>query len=254
MKKFFLLLFVAFLAVFLGCDDGLEVVNVLDVVDDVISEQSEESDFIRSQDRDIILDTEEKLSKIFTIVDDNIFLSNKRGTLIYAFDMQGAFKYKIDMPEEVRIKISGRYWQAKLAGFKPDDNFLIVYLRIYHGLSSNATSDTIYSEVYFREVDSRFEYHKHVRHSFLHSREYDNEDIRLNVSEQTFRIHDKLFYLNVYGDHIKNYHPNAIEIPLGDLDKNWAFQQPFWHKKTQTLYLMENRYGNTYKIVAFVSN
>ena len=257
-------IFLLLIIVFVGCDQGQKMLAPV-IMDDIhvpVAEAPMPEEpmptqgfrFERASNKDIILDTQAKLVKTFTIVGDNIFMCDKYGREVHVFDMNGAYKYKIEMPKEVRMKISGRRWEAKFAGFKPHEELLVVYLRVYHGLSSNGRSDMIYSEVFFRQIVDRFEYDKHVRHSFLNSRSYDNENIRLNVDEQTFTIDNTLYYLDVYGNYIETYHPDAISIPLGALDVNWAYQQPFWHKQSQTLYLMVNAYANTYHIVAFVQS
>ena len=69
MKKFFVLILVAFLAVFLGCDDGLEVVDVLGIVDDVVSEQSEESAFGKNSVEFYSLDALSELQWAFERID-----------------------------------------------------------------------------------------------------------------------------------------------------------------------------------------
>ena len=69
MKEFFVLILVAFLAVFLGCDDGLEVVDVLGIVDDVVSEQSEESAFGKNSVEFYSLDALSELQWAFERID-----------------------------------------------------------------------------------------------------------------------------------------------------------------------------------------
>lgn len=207
--------------------------------------------FIRDASQDVHLNSQYKLVKDFTIVDDQVFLVNKAADKVFVFDLDsGDFKYIIDIPEHVRLRISGRRWNGEYAGFRPDDEFLVVYVRVWHGLSSNEHSDTIYSEVYFREVDGKFSYIKHIKHDFRFSSEYDDYNMRVHVNSETFNI-DSVLYVQYPGDNFSKHHNDYINISL---DENAAYRNPFWHKKREVLYTIDNSYQAELRLVAFVQS
>lgn len=243
-----------FFVVLLGCDTNL--INQADKIltpevphIDKVVEHHPETSFQRDQSRDILLDTQEELTRDFTIVDGNVFLVNKAADKVFVFSLDnGDLKYLIDIPEDVRLRISGRRWNAEFAGFKPDDEFLVVYLLVYHGLSSNERSDTIYSEVYFRKFNGKFAYLKHIQHDFRFSSEYDDYNIRVHVRSEAFEI-DSILYVQYPGDNFGRHHRNYVRIKL---DENARYRQPFWNGKSETLYTIDNGYKAPLRLVAFV--
>lgn len=113
MKKFFVLIPIAFLAFFLGCDEmdnGTEMDNGLDIIDDVIDEQADTSipQWYRAPHKDIVLqvpdhllynrtrhpgepirDSSLVLPSRFVMSADRIYLSDFSGMNVHAFDFDG---------------------------------------------------------------------------------------------------------------------------------------------------------------------